>query len=92
MATLLRPSGDDGPGLGSKVGRWMAGAVDRPAAPEPPASVPRPWRSASAARRRAEVTAARRRSAPALWAMRIGALVVVALLLVAFALLVGAVA
>jgi hypothetical protein len=91
---MLRPSGEEGQGVGERMGRWLSAVTDRspsesPAAPEP---LPRPVRSAAAARRRAEVSAARRRNEPALWVMRIVALVVVALMLVALALLVGALA
>ena len=94
MGTLLRPSGEEGQGVGERMGRWLSAVTDRspsesPAVTEP---LPRPVRSAAAARRRAEVSAARRRNEPALWVMRIVALAVVALMLVALALLVGALA
>ena len=100
VAALLRPSGENGggaAGLGERVGRWLSGVTDRPApeaaAPAVPARpAPRPTRSAAAARRRAAQTAARRRSTPALWTVRIVAFLVVALMLLAFALLVGALA
>ena len=50
MGTLLRPSGEDGPGRGRAVGRWLSAVTDRSpasgssAAPEP---LPRPVRSAA---------------------------------------------
>jgi hypothetical protein len=93
MGALLRPSGEEGPGVGERMGRWVSAVTDRsppPDAPAIPERPPRPVRSAAAARRRAEVSVARRQSTPALWVVRIVALVVVAMMLIALALLVGA--
>ena len=96
---MLRPSGENGDGsagLGERVGRWLSNATDRPAAeaaaPPVPARrpPPRPTRSATPARRRAAQSAALRRNAPAVWIVRIVAFLVVAMMLLAFAILVGA--
>ena len=55
-------------------------------------AIPRPRRTAAAARARAEATVAARRSPGEVWAMRILALVVVAVLLVAFVLILASIA
>jgi hypothetical protein len=57
-----------------------------------PAAVPRPRRSASAARARAAGTVAARRSATEIWGMRVLAAVVVAVLLIAFVLVITSIA
>jgi hypothetical protein len=66
------------------------GHAEEPAQDEP--AVPRPRRSAAAARARAEATAAARRSTTEVWAMRVLAAVVVAVLLIAFVLVITSVA
>ena len=60
--------------------------------PDAEPAVPRPLRTASAARARAEATVAARRSPGEVWAMRVLALVVVAVLLTAFVLILAYIA
>jgi len=59
---------------------------------EPEDAIPGPRRSASAARARAEATVAARRSPAELWALRILAAVLVAVLLIAFLLILTSIA
>jgi hypothetical protein len=63
-------------------------AEEEPDVPE----VPRPRRSAAAARARAGATVAARRSAAEVWALRVLAAVVVAVLLIAFVLILTSIA
>jgi hypothetical protein len=60
--------------------------------PDEELAIPRPRRTAAAARARAEATVAARRSPGEVWAMRVLAAVVVAVLLVAFVLILASIA